>query len=412
MPTRSKRHNILTDLEHLIRHLAVDQNAGELENSSTSRSLDELVEIRAGILSARYLHCRVYDTDKRGMVDMLDSYDDKGFKSEVRMDKASFYRIVDMLKEHPTFHNRSRNKQVPVWVQCFIAFRRLGTYGNANSLLRNAHHSGYSEGSIVNYMDRVVTAILALHDRFVKWPNAEERSKIKYRIRSKSGILGAVGIVDGTPVIFSQRPSIDGETFFSRKGVYCINLQLICDDNGMIRHYLTGWPGSVFDNTLFEKMMPCRKPEDYFTPGEFLLADSGYSLKTFCMVPYRQPFASLAHNQLFNELFSSARVKIEHVNGILKGRWAILKGIPTQVKTPNDFKRVNHHVVACIVLHNILQELQDEWMMANEDEIDENDDDGDIVVINAAARNETDDAAKRFRVIIQNSCLNWFYGNR
>ena len=120
----------------------------------------------------------------------------------------------------------------------------------AEEINQNAHHSGYSEGSIVNYMDRVVTAILALHDRFVRWPNAEERSRIKYRSRSKSGISGAVGIVDGTPVNFSQRLSINGETFFSRKGVYCINLQLICDDNGMIRNYLTGWPGSVFDNTL------------------------------------------------------------------------------------------------------------------------------------------------------------------
>ena len=78
---------------------------------------------------------------------------------------------------------------------------------------------------------------------------------------------------------FLQKPSIDGETFFSRKGVYCINLQLICDDNGMIRHCLTGWPGSAFDNSLFEKMLPCRKLGDFFTPGEFLLADSGYSLK-------------------------------------------------------------------------------------------------------------------------------------
>ena len=411
MPSRSKRHNILADLEHLIRLLAVDQSAGESDDSSTSRSLEELVEIRAGILSARYLHSRVYDTDKHGMVDMLDSYDDKGFKSEVRMDKVSFYSIVNMVKDHPVFHNRSRNKQVPVWVQCFVAFRRLGTYGNANSLLRNAHHAGYSEGSIVNYVERVVCAILALQDRFVYWPNAEERSKIKQRMRSKFGILGAVGIIDGTPVIFSQRPSIDGETFFSRKGVYCINLQLICDDNGMIRHYLTGWPGSVFDNTLFEKMLPCRKPGEFFTPAEFLLADSGYSLKTFCMVPYRQPIAGLAHNLLFNELFSSARVKIEHVNGILKGRWAILKGIPTQVKTPNDFKRVNEQVVACIVLHNILHVLHDEWV-PNEDEYEENDNDNDHEMMNAAARMETDDAAKQIRIIIQNSCLNWFYGNR
>ena len=326
------------------------------------------------------------------------------------MDKASFYRIVNMLEGNPVFHNRSRNQQAPVWVQCFVAFRRLGTYGNANSLIRNAHHAGYSEGSIVNYMDRVVTAILSLHDRFVNWPNAEERVKIKSRIRSKFGIYGAVGIVDGTPVIFSQRPSIDGETFFSRKGVYCINLQLVCDDNGMIRHYLTGWPGSVFDNTLFEKMMLCRTPANYFTPGEFLLADSGYALRTFCMVPYRQPLAQLAHNLLFNELFSSARVKIEHVNGILKGRWAILKGIPTQVKTRSDFKRVNEHIVACLILHNILLELNDEWEV-DEDEL-EDDEDENIDMVIAAASNETDEGAKQMRIVIQNNCLNWFYGNK
>ena len=37
---------------------------------------------------------------------------------------------------------------------------------------------------------------------------------MKSRFRSNFGISGAVGIVDGTPVVFAQRPSIDGETFF------------------------------------------------------------------------------------------------------------------------------------------------------------------------------------------------------
>ena len=103
---------------------------------------------------------------------------------------------------------------------CFVAFRRLGTYGNANSLIRNAHHSGFAEGSVVKFTDRVVSAILSLHDNHIRWPDAQERAKIKLRFKSKFGINGGVGIVDGTPVIFSQRPSIGGETFFSRKGVY------------------------------------------------------------------------------------------------------------------------------------------------------------------------------------------------
>lgn len=116
--------------------------------------------------------------------------------------------------------------------------------------------------------------------------------------------------------VLSQKPGIDGETYFSRKGIHCINLQLICDDKGMIRNFLTGWPGSVFDRTMI-----AQHPERYFAPGEFLLADSGYGLKHFCLVPYRHPYAGEPQNKIFNELLSSARVKIEHANGVLKGRF-------------------------------------------------------------------------------------------
>ena len=110
-----------------------------------------------------------------------------------------------------------------------------------------------------------------------------------------------------------------------------MNLQLICDDRGYIRWFLTGWPGSVFDSTVFEKSAISKHTERFFTPGEFLMADSGYALKPHCITPYKHPLTNLAHHQMFNELFSSKRVTIEHVNGQLKNRWAFLKGIPTQI---------------------------------------------------------------------------------
>ena len=84
------------------------------------------------------------------------------------MDKVSFHHIVSILERHPIFHNCSRNKQADVWKQCFVAFRRLGTYGNANSLIRNAHHSGFAEGSVVKFTDRVITALLSLHGFDIK----------------------------------------------------------------------------------------------------------------------------------------------------------------------------------------------------------------------------------------------------
>ena len=121
----------------------------------------------------------------------------------------------------------------------------------------------------------------------------------------------------------------------------------------------------------------CR-PGKYFSVDEFLLADSGYALKSFVVTPYRQPFAEIAENKVFNEYFSSARVKIEHVNGILKGRWSSLRGIRTQIKEVKDFQIVNDHILVCLILHNLMIDFNDEcddaWI---EEEDDMGNDDND-----------------------------------
>ena len=85
----------------------------------------------------------------------------------------------------------------------------------------------------------------------IKWPDAAERAQISARFARDHGLPNAVGIVDGTPIVFSQRPGVDGGSFWSRKKHYSINLQLVCDDKGKIRYYLCGWPGSCFDSTVW-----------------------------------------------------------------------------------------------------------------------------------------------------------------
>ena len=73
----------------------------------------------------------------------------------------------------------------------------------------------------------------------------EQRRKISRYFAKKHGLPNAVGVVDGTPVIYYQKPGIDGEVFWTRKSHYAQNLQLICDHKGKIRYYLIGWPGTL-----------------------------------------------------------------------------------------------------------------------------------------------------------------------
>jgi len=170
-----------------------------------------------------------------------------------------------------------------------------------------------------------------------------------------------VGIVDGTPINFEWRPNIDGEVYWSRKSRYCINLQLVCDDRRNIRFVQAGWPGSVFDSTVFDNSDICKNPSLFFSAGEFIIADAGYALKPFICTPYKHPLADIPHNRLFNELFSSARCVIEHVNGMLKGRFNSLKGVRILVCKLSDFKRMNEWITVCCVLHNILNYQKDCW---------------------------------------------------
>ena len=187
----------------------------------------------------------------------------------------------------------------------------------------------------------------------------------------RHGLKDAVGIVDGTPINFYQRPGIDGECFFTRKGRYSTNLQLICDDRGFIRYYIVGYPGPTPDNEIISKSWILKTPEKFFSLMEYLLADAGYGLCDYICTPYRHPLAAVPRNQLFNVWYSSGRVTIEHVNGRIKSRFGSLKGIRILVQKLEDFERVNKWIIVCIILYNMFIRFADVWDEEDEDEQEE-----------------------------------------
>ena len=110
--------------------------------------------------------------------------------------------------------------------------------------------------------------------------------------------------------MFSQKPAIDGEVYFNRKSQYAMNLQLVCDDLKRIRFYMIGYPGSMFDSTVFDKSKLLRKPDDYFSDGEFLLADAHWEEEY--QVDAIDEVDDMLHRLTISETANDKRVELQN----------------------------------------------------------------------------------------------------
>ena len=396
MPAISDRAKLLQELEFALIVLAAD-------GKENSKDFQEIIEIKYQLTLSRNLNpiCNVPKSD--AMERMMFQFPDRQFRIIARCDKASFVRLVGDLETHASYRNASRHGQKPIWIQVMMTLSRLGCEGNGASIGATAIHWGKSFGSVVNYTDRTIEAILSRKDLEIRWPTAEERRAISRRFNANHGMKGCVGIVDGTHVNFFQRPAVDGEVFFNRKQRYSMNVQLVCDDKRRIIYHQVGWPGSVYDATIFSNSHLFRNPADYFSLQEYLLGDAGFAANYFMLTPYRQPAASIPHNHLYNVLLSSPRQAIEHVNGLLKGRFQSLKGIRIQIKKKEDFKQFVDWIVACLVLHNMFLRYKDSW---------EEEDNEEEEIAGAAAEDPApiaDVTALDLRLRMQDYLLTWYH---
>ena len=96
---------------------------------------------------------------------------------------------------------------------------------------------------------------------------------------------------------------------------------------------------STCDGDVFKSSLLYRSPISFFGRNQFLLGDSAYPKSRFMLTPYQAAAAEEHDNICFNETFSSARVVVEHVMGLLKMRWQSLRGLPIQIKHKRDLLR-------------------------------------------------------------------------
>lgn len=124
-----------------------------------------------------------------------------------------FLKLVNLIEDHPVFHNNSYHPQRDPSTQIAVALCRLGSNGNAAAKIRlnNLFSIGYR--TVEKYTQRVIMAIQSLKLEIVSWPTAQQRLESS-QVMQEEGFPGCIGFVDGTTIPLSQKPAIDGNHYF------------------------------------------------------------------------------------------------------------------------------------------------------------------------------------------------------
>ncbi|KAI9241645.1 MAG: hypothetical protein BYD32DRAFT_468819 [Podila humilis] len=129
---------------------------------------------------------------------------EREFRACMRMSRASFDRVLSLIGDHPVFQSRGTKPQEPAAVQISLALDHLGHFGNGMGITRLSSQWRRSEGSCINYTNRMLEAILSLEDQYSAWPCSEHRATHSM-FMSRKGFDGCVRFVDGTTIPLFQR---------------------------------------------------------------------------------------------------------------------------------------------------------------------------------------------------------------
>ena len=130
----------------------------------------------------------------------------------------------------------------------------------------------------------MIIAILAIENDHVFWPDAAEKSVIAREFEDRGVPGGCVGCVDGFSAVLATKPRrMDAADFASYKGGWGFNIMGVCDHQKKIRYVQCGWTGGTHDNRVFASSSLYTRSRDFFSNGQFLLADSAYTPETFCV---------------------------------------------------------------------------------------------------------------------------------
>lgn len=288
----------------------------------------------------------------------------RNFRTFFRMSENSFYTLVDKLKEHPVFTNKSTLPQLSPIYQIAVFLYRLGGKSGNSSHAHMALAVGIGEGTVSTYCNRVIEAVMSLRNTYIKWPSQHEKRAHKQRVcvASRNVFSGCVGFVDGTYITLEYAPEVNWYSYFNRKSSYGLNAMVVCNDNNRILYMRVGDTSAVHDARVFSNSQLSKRSADFFEPDEYLIGDSAYTCTKSMITPFKKPRSQDKYCALFNSTLSSRRIAIEHVFGQLKGRFPSVTAISIRIKGPESHRAcVRWFESACIIYNHLIDNNDAIW---------------------------------------------------
>lgn len=342
------------------------------------------------VLHTRYLHPRL-PVPKSGSLQLAFHYAEiphkrNRFTQMLRVTPEAFHHLLHLIQNHPIFVSKSSQAQTPVEYQLAVTLYRAGRYGNGVSVEDVARIAGISEGSVLSFTKRCMTAILCLESQAMRKPTPEEKEMEKEWIEGQVGCPSfrdgwCTG--DGTLVRLYQKPGLNGDAYFSRKMHYDLNVQVSsgasCASSTCILtpvriqiinmfkslrivDFVVGFTGSAHDSAAFQYSSIIQNPRWLLEPGEFMYADSAYTNSSDVIAVHKRPAADDPLNKQFDTAVAHIRIRSEHCMGALKGRWQSLRGLRIVVNRKRDHEFACDWIRMCLVLHNLVIDIEgEEW---------------------------------------------------
>ncbi|XP_060788945.1 putative nuclease HARBI1 [Neoarius graeffei] len=217
----------------------------------------------------------------------------------------------------------------------FASGQYMYSVGDAENLSKN---------TVCRMIRKVVLALNKLMNAFVVFPGHLTALQIKEGFYAIAGFPRVIGAIDCTHIRISAPLGEHEADYVNRKSFHSINVQMTCDHQSMITSLDARWPGSVHNSRIFRESSLAAGFEEGRFDG-ILLGDRGYPCLKHLLTLFADP--QTRAQRAFNHAHSVTRAQIEITFGILKARFACLKGLRVRPE------KVCQITAACVVLHNI-----------------------------------------------------------
>ncbi|MCO5602271.1 hypothetical protein L7F22_056400 [Adiantum nelumboides] len=136
----------------------------------------------------------------------------------------------------------------------------------------------------------------------ISWPkSSSEIDKIKAGFFSIQGLPNVCGAMDATHIVMERPHGELDLNWYNRNKDYSMLVQVVVDANMSFSDVFAGFPGSINDTRLLKNLALYLSVErrlilngaEYgqgsFSIREFIVADGGYPLLPWLMIPYTNP---------------------------------------------------------------------------------------------------------------------------